>query len=144
MHIVCHDCETINRVPEQRLGDKPCCARCKNPLLPAHTFALSDSNFNRFITQTQIPIVVDFWANWCGPCKVMAPQYELAAKEMPGLLFAKVDTEQNPKIGHAYSIRSIPTLLVLQHGKVIAKQAGAMSANDIVTWVNRALGAKTS
>lgn len=140
MQIVCHQCAVINRVPETRLKDYPVCGKCKQALLPAHPITLTDENFNRFISQTELPILVDFWADWCGPCKAMAPQFEAAAQRVPQVIFAKLDTENNAKTSVAHFIRSIPTLILFQHGKEIAKQSGAMPANELITWVNTALG----
>jgi thioredoxin 2 len=143
MQIVCHHCSAINRVPEARLQDHPVCGKCKHTLLPDHPISLTDSNFNVFVSQTEVPVLVDFWADWCGPCKAMAPQFEIASQHLPNVIFAKVDTESNAKTSVAHFIRSIPTLILFHRGKEIAKQAGAMSASDLIKWVNAALGKQT-
>jgi thioredoxin 2 len=139
MNIVCHQCATVNRVPSERMQDNPVCGKCKTTLLPGHPIILNDNNFNRFITSTELPIVVDFWAEWCGPCKMMAPQFLQAAQQMPQIFFVKMDTEANPRTSAAHFIRSIPTLILFHNGKEIAKQSGAMQARDLTHWINIAL-----
>jgi thioredoxin 2 len=139
MHIVCPHCASINRVAAERLHDKPICGKCKNALLTGQPISLTDSNFSKVISQSDLPIVVDFWADWCGPCKMMAPQFAQAAQQMPQLIFAKVDTEASPKTSAAYAIRSIPSLILFKQGKEIARQAGAIQARDLMRWINSAL-----
>lgn len=135
MLIVCPHCSTTNRVADERLDDQPVCARCKQPLLAAAPFALNDQTFARYVQTTELPVVVDFWADWCGPCKVMAPQYAAAAAQLPRVRFAKVDTEVARNTAAQFQIRSIPTLVVLRGGQEVARRSGAMSAADLVRWI---------
>jgi len=135
MHLVCPECGTINRVPEQRLADGPVCGTCKAALLAALPVVLTDSSFNNFIAHTELPVVIDFWAAWCGPCKMMAPHFSEAAKQMPRVRFAKVDTEAATLTAARFSIRSIPTLVLFKGGQEIARQPGAMQAGDIMRWI---------
>ncbi|WP_020163492.1 thioredoxin TrxC [Methyloversatilis discipulorum] len=135
MHVVCPQCSATNRIPDERLGDGPVCARCKALLLEAAPFALDDANFDTYIGRTGLPVVVDFWADWCGPCRMMAPQFEAAARQLPQTRFAKVDTEAARQTAARFGIRSIPTLMLFRDGVEVARQAGAMSAADIVRWV---------
>jgi len=137
MLIVCPNCMAKNRVPEERLQDNPTCGKCKSALLPTHPIELNDQNFFHYIQNTELPIVVDFWAEWCGPCKMMAPQFSQAAQKAPQYRFVKVDTEQARQISSQFNIRSIPTIAVFKGGKEIARQAGAMQASQLLTWLGQ-------
>ncbi len=136
MIIVCAQCLAKNRIEATRLQDNPNCGRCHQPLLPDHPVDLSDQSFHTFVDNTELPIVVDFWAEWCGPCQMMAPHFAQAARLVPQVRFAKVDTEQATQVSRQYGIRSIPTLMVFKGGKEIARQAGALSAAQLQQWLN--------
>lgn len=136
MIIVCAQCLAKNRIDATRLQDKPNCGRCHQPLLPDHPVDLSDQSFHTFVDNTELPIVVDFWAEWCGPCQMMAPHFAQAARLVPQVRFAKVDTEQATQVSRQYGIRSIPTLMVFKGGKEVARQAGALSAVQLQQWLN--------
>ncbi|MCG6896149.1 MAG: thioredoxin TrxC [Thiocapsa sp.] len=136
LNLVCPSCEAVNRVPAARLSDRPTCGKCKRPLFEGHPVALSDHNFDRYLTRGDLPLVVDFWAPWCGPCKMMAPAYEQAAARIePRARLGKVDTEQNPMLAQRYGIRSIPTLVIFRGGRQIVSQPGAMGLPQLLQWI---------
>ena len=142
MLIGCANCAPLNRVPPERLADAPVCGKCKAPLLEGKPVPVTDATFQAAVERTELPVVVDFWAEWCGPCHAMAPGFERAAAEMKTRArFAKVDTEAAPGVAGRFGIRSIPTLILFKQGREAARVSGAMDARRIQDWVNQALAA---
>jgi thioredoxin 2 len=138
--IGCPNCSTVNRVPDERLAEHPKCGRCKSALLEAKPVAIGDQNFNAAVERTELPVVVDFWAAWCGPCRAMAPNFERAAGELnPRVRFAKLDTEAAPDIAARFGIRGIPTMILFKNGAEAARVSGAMDARSIRAWVEQQL-----
>jgi thioredoxin 2 len=132
-HLVCTQCGATNRLPAERLGDDPNCGRCHQPLFDGHPVELTDANAAAVLSGTTLPVLVDFWAPWCGPCRQMAPQFEAAARQLKGqVLFAKVNSDENPQLSARFAIRSIPTLVKLQGGRELHRQSGALPAAQIV------------
>lgn len=136
MHIVCPQCDAINRIPSGRLNERAKCGKCHQFLFNGHPVELTGTSFQKHVNHNDIPVLVDFWAPWCGPCKMMAPQFTQAAAQLePKVRLAKVNTEVEQMLAVQFGIRSIPTLVLFQHGREMARQSGAMGEADILKWM---------
>lgn len=141
IHIVCPACGATNRLARERLDDKPSCGRCSEHLFEGEPVPLDETSMPRHLNNSGIPLVVDFWAPWCGPCRQMAPAFEAAAAMVePRARLAKLDTEQHPGLAAQYDIRSIPTMIVFRNGREVARQAGALPQKQLVEWIRHKLG----
>ncbi|MBO1531506.1 thioredoxin TrxC [Psychrobacter sp. F1192] len=135
MHLVCPHCQATNRVPSARLSAKPNCGKCGQELLSATPQELTAQTVNKVIQKNEVLTIVDFWASWCQPCIMMAPQFKEAAGQLPEVVFAKLQTDKHEQAAAPYNIRSLPTMVAFKGGKEIARQSGALPSHQIVQWV---------
>jgi thioredoxin 2 len=135
MHIVCSHCSAVNRIPEDKSHTLAKCGKCQNNVYSSKPIELTDQNFYRFIEKNDLPVIVDFWASWCGPCQAMAPVFNALAQQSEDMLFVKVNTEQAQQVSADASIRSIPTLIFFHHGKEIDRISGGLSESQLKNWV---------
>lgn len=141
VHIVCAQCDAVVRVPSERLGQAPRCAKCHNALFTGHPIELRAASFEKQLARSDIPLVVDFWAPWCGPCRMMAPAYAEAARRFePRARLAKINSDEEPTLSTRFGIRGIPTLIVFRDSREVARQSGAMDAATLNRWLSAALG----
>lgn len=136
LHITCPDCLSINRLPREKLTAGGHCGKCKQPLFSGKPIELTAANFERLINNTEVPIVIDFWASWCGPCQMFAPVFAESANVLePQVRLAKLDTEAHPQLAAKFNIRSIPTLAILKQGREVDRKMGAMNGAQFQAWV---------
>ena len=134
-HLVCPHCQATNRVPSERLSSSPNCGKCGEKLLTASPHELTAQTVSKVIQKNDVLTIVDFWASWCQPCLMMAPQFKAAASQLPQVVFAKVQTDKYEQAAAPYNIRSLPTMVAFRSGKEIARQSGALPSDQIIQWV---------
>jgi thioredoxin 2 len=135
LHVVCPHCDAVNRLPRQKLTAGGRCGSCHRPLFEGHPVALDTARFRRHLEKSDIPLLVDFWAAWCGPCRAMAPEFERAAAQLePRIRLVKVNVDEEPQIAGQFRVQSIPTVALLLHGRELARTAGAMPAAALAQW----------
>ena len=141
MIIVCPSCNAKNRVPEDKLEVNPSCGQCHQALIPLAPIELNEQNFSHFIANSDLPVFIDLWAEWCGPCKMMAPHFAQVAAQNPKVIFAKINTEESPRLSSAFNVRSIPTLVLMNKATEVARISGALRATQLQEWLDQQLNA---
>lgn len=141
MIIVCPSCLAKNRVPDEKIESQPTCGQCHQSLIPLAPIELNEQNFSQFVTYSELPILIDLWAEWCGPCKMMAPHFAEVAKQYPQVIFAKIDTEANPRLSAAFNVRSIPSLVLMNKTTELVRISGALRAPQLKDWLEQQLSA---
>ena len=140
LHIVCPHCDTTNRLPREKLADGGRCGQCRQMLFDAHPVALDTARFEHHLAKSEVPLLVDFWAQWCGPCRMMGPEFERAAAQLePTVRLVKVNVDEEPALAQRYRVQSIPTLLLAFRGREVSRAAGARSAPQLVEWTQAEL-----
>jgi thioredoxin 2 len=141
IHVVCAHCDSVVRLAGERLGDAAKCPKCHNALFEGKPVSLTEANFDQHIARNDLPVVVDFWAPWCGPCIAMAPHFETVTRQLERKLrFAKLNTQDEPAPAGRFNIRSIPTLIVFRGGKELARQSGALDSGRLARWLDSVIG----
>lgn len=139
MIIVCPACGAKNRVPEEKLSVQPACGQCHQSLVPLAPIELNEQNFSHFIANSDLPVLIDLWAEWCNPCKMMAPHFAEVASHNPHVVFGQIDTEANPRLSNAFNVRSIPTLVLMNKTTEIARISGALRSSQLQDWLDEQL-----
>ena len=134
-HVVCPHCQATNRVPATRLSAAPNCGKCGKSILTTTPHELNAQTANKVIQKNDLLTVVDFWASWCQPCLMMAPEFKTAASQLPQVVFAKIQTDKYEQVSAPYNIRSLPTMVAFRNGKEVARQSGALPSHQIIQWV---------